>query len=56
MSERVCKICGAKLTPQENKICDYCYEILKECREEREPTQTEEIFGSEDAYYRYRNG
>lgn len=52
----VCKICGNPLTPHEDKICDVCFERMQESEEERELTKTEEIFGSEEAYYRYRNG
>lgn len=53
----VCKICGATLDPFEDKICECCFERMNEDKEqELEETQTEEIFGSEEAYYRYRNG
>lgn len=52
----VCKVCGATLDPFEEKICECCFERMNEDKEEREETKTEEIFGSEEAYYRYRNG
>ena len=56
----VCKVCGAKLEYHDGKMCEVCYERLQEDRAEaeanREISKTEEIFGSEEAYYRYRNG
>lgn len=59
MSE-FCKVCGAKLEPRDGKMCEVCYERLQEERAEaeanREISKTEEIFGSEEAYYRYKNG
>lgn len=52
----VCKVCGTPLTPYEDKMCDCCFERIREAEEDREQTQTDDIFGSEEAYYRYRNG
>lgn len=56
----VCRLCGTPLSPYEDKMCDACFERIREEKEEakesREISKTEEIFGSEEAYYRYRNG
>lgn len=58
--KEVCKYCGEVLDAYEDKICEFCLERIEEDKAERErervPTETEEIFGSEEAYYRYRNG
>lgn len=56
----VCKVCGTPLTPYEDKMCDACFERNREENEEakadREISKTEEIFGSEEAYWRYKVG
>lgn len=54
-----CKLCDAKIEQIENGLRELCADRLREEKEElkseREITQTEEIFGSKDAYYRYKN-
>lgn len=56
----VCKVCGTPLTPYEDKMCDACFERIREEKEEakadREISKTEEIFGSEGAYRYYKEG
>lgn len=52
----VCKICGKMLDSHEDKICDNCFERQSEKFEEKDQTQIEEIFGSEKAYWRWKNG
>lgn len=56
MSKKVCKICGRVLSDYENKICDDCFERQNEKFEDKEQTRTDEIFGSEEAYWRYKVG
>lgn len=56
MSNQVCKICGTPLTIHEDKICDCCFERMSEEKEDRELSKTEEIFGSEEAYQKWKNG
>lgn len=54
-----CKLCSVELESKDKGLCELCADRLREEKEElkseREITQTEEIFGSEEAYYRYRN-
>lgn len=60
MSEKICRVCGTPLTPFEDKMCDCCFERMQEEKEEakaeREVGETEEIFGSEKAYWQWKNG
>lgn len=54
-----CKLCLIELESKDNVLCELCADMAREeAREkedEREISKTEEIFGSEEAYYRYRN-
>lgn len=52
----ICKICGKILDSYEDKICDDCFERQSENFEDLEITETEEIFGSERDYWRWKNG
>lgn len=54
-----CKLSDAKIEQIDKGLCELCADRLREEKEElkadREISKTEEIFGSEEAYYRYRN-
>lgn len=55
-----CKLCSVELESKNKELCELCADRLieeeKELKEDREITKTEEIFGSEEAYWIYKVG
>lgn len=55
-----CKLCDAEIKQIENGLCELCIDRIREEKEElkadREISKTEEIFGSEGAYWSYKEG
>lgn len=53
---RTCIYCGAEIGISEKMLCEICRDKLMEENDNEPKNETEDIFGSEEAYYRYRNG